>query len=520
MIITCTKCSTHFSLDDSLVKAKGTKCRCTVCKHVFTAYPLIRDPEPLTSEPLTSEPLESDNLESDNLESDSVESETWESELWDSEKATKESTRLNLESDHDDDNLFKETDNLEIDFDFSSADSELDIENPYLEKDEFDPGDSDDNFDDDLYEDLADDDLADDHDDLGDDDLAFDENTFDLEEDGQEQTLEGKENLPEFEDKEIQFDPIKFDDVESDPFEDEPASLTTEKSEPEKDSTFFSPDQKNAEEMEPSILSENFFPKEDDNLKMEPEPEGVLEEEFKIEDVLPERELEPEDSLPEKDIEPEGDLPEKPEKDIHAPPRKVIVKPKPVAAARPKRKKEKKKSQTKIPVLILLLILFSGLFAYIASVMTGYKLPDLSQYIKKPVPEISEVKPIPNQKSVNGRFVTNSTAGTLFVITGRVENPSNISYSHIKIRGALITKNKQEAKIKNVFCGNIITEEMLKTGNIADINTLMMLKEGAHKINVNVKPAASVPFMVVFSDLPEELQNFTIKIDSFDKAIN
>ncbi|MBT6340646.1 MAG: DUF3426 domain-containing protein, partial [Desulfobacula sp.] len=157
---------------------------------------------------------------------------------------------------------------------------------------------------------------------------------------------------------------------------------------------------------------------------------------------------------------------------------------------------------------------------YIASVMTGYKLPVIDQFINKPMSEISEAKPIPNQKSVNGRFVTNSTTGTLFVITGRVENPSNIAYSHIEIRGALITKDKEEAKTKNAFCGNIITEEMLKTGNISDINTLLTVKEGAHKINVNVAPGASVPFMVVFSNLPEKLHNFTIKIAGFDKSIN
>jgi hypothetical protein len=114
--------------------------------------------------------------------------------------------------------------------------------------------------------------------------------------------------------------------------------------------------------------------------------------------------------------------------------------------------------------------------------------------------------------------VTNSTAGTLFVITGRVENPSNIAYSHIKVQGALITKGKVESKTKDAFCGNIITEEMLKTGNISDINKQIMVKEGNHNSNLNVKPGAGVPFMVVFSDLPEKLQNFTVKVVGSEPA--
>jgi hypothetical protein len=158
--------------------------------------------------------------------------------------------------------------------------------------------------------------------------------------------------------------------------------------------------------------------------------------------------------------------------------------------------------------------------------MTGYKIPYVSdiqipfieQYLKKPVDKVSDAKPVPNQKSVNGRFVTNSTAGTLFVITGRVENSSDIAYSQIQIQGALITKDKKETKTKNVFCGNIIPEDMLKTGNITDIHKLLAIKKGASDLNADVKPKTSIPFMIVFSELPEKLQNFTVKVIGFKKT--
>ncbi|MBU8909673.1 MAG: DUF3426 domain-containing protein, partial [Desulfobacterales bacterium] len=203
-----------------------------------------------------------------------------------------------------------------------------------------------------------------------------------------------------------------------------------------------------------------------------------------------------------------------------------IEKPEPLMDITPRTIQRKKKPLVGTPVLVILLICFLVIGAYIGSVMTGYKIPYLSdikipfieQYFKKPVPEKLDVKPIPDQKSVDGRFVTNSTAGTLFVITGRVENLSDIVYSHIEIRGALITEGKVEAKTKNIFCGNIITEEMLETGNISDINKLLIVKKGVHNSNVNIKPGAGVPFMVVFSDLPEKLQNFTVKVIRFEKT--
>ena len=40
MIIQCEKCRTKFNLDESLLRNEGSKVRCSICKHVFMAYPL------------------------------------------------------------------------------------------------------------------------------------------------------------------------------------------------------------------------------------------------------------------------------------------------------------------------------------------------------------------------------------------------------------------------------------------------------------------------------------------------
>ena len=479
MIITCNKCSTRFNLDDSLVKEGGSKCRCAVCNHILTAYPLPLEPEPVQPETVLPEPVQPETEEAEPWQSEPEEAEPKASEPWEIEQTSEEASDFDYESDLDDDDLLKEDSDIEMeDLDLSSKDSDIEIENPYLDTNKNDIE--------------------------IDDDFSFDEKTFDMEEKTRPQTSEVQENDLESEDDnfefetiesedddDIEFETIEFEDADFEfkPFEDDlisfdkPAAISVEKDEAENEKPIFTPDLKMDGEEEPPVTPE----------KKNTEDVESLEKETKTKIDLPEEEA--------KEVDP----PLKKEK-------KVIVKPKPT--------KKKKKSFFRIPVIILLLIFLLAIGAYIASVITGYKIPAIDQYIKKHIPEISEAKPIPNQKSVNGRFVTNSTAGNLFVLTGRIENPSNIAYSHIEIRGALITKNKEEAKIKNAFCGNIITEDMLKTGNISDINTLLTLKEGAHKINVNVAPGASVPFMVVFSDLQEKLENFTVKVAGFDKAVN
>ncbi|MDY6972003.1 MAG: DUF3426 domain-containing protein [Thermodesulfobacteriota bacterium] len=46
MIIECEKCRTKFRLDETLLKKEGSKVRCSLCKHIFRAYP----PNPVSTE--------------------------------------------------------------------------------------------------------------------------------------------------------------------------------------------------------------------------------------------------------------------------------------------------------------------------------------------------------------------------------------------------------------------------------------------------------------------------------------
>jgi hypothetical protein len=338
------------------------------------------------------------------------------------------------------------------------------------------------------------------------DELTLDEADFELEFDVEDDSKNGIPSILDDDETdritlEIETEPDQTgpDQIEPDQ-EDSILSLEETDAEEEEDLHPVTTLEENEEEEPPVITLEDDFSEYDDVLKQETEPEDDLLDKEAIED---EDTIRIDDTLEEKRV--------------------PVEEPEPIMDEPPK--PERRKKSLGALVLVLVLIFLLVISANITGILTGYKIPYISdiklpyieQLLKKSAPEIPEAKPVPNQKSVNGRFVTNSTAGTLFVITGRVENPSTIALSHIEIIGALITKDKVEAKTKNTFCGNIITEEMLKTGNISDINRLLTAKEGKHNTNINVKPGASIPFMVVFSDLPEKLQNFTVKVTGFKK---
>ena len=486
MIITCNKCSTRFTLDDSFVKETGSKVRCSVCKHIFTTYPLIREPEQIYA------PVED----------------------FDSEPALDDIPDFEME---DSDFSLKDSD-LEPELE---PDLEIESRDLVLEDSEFTP------------RDLEQEDT----------DFSFEEDEFELDTGDDEKTPDDKEF--EFEPEDISED-ITINEpgddesggIDFEPMTDEPGELmlSMEEGEPdlkieeeefelefdvEEDSTgglSGTPDEAPLDIMqegeEETLTLESDDSKEDlDEIKPE--------DDFSEYDEVLDQETEPEEQAGDETL---GD--EEPDKAETIKEQTLIEKTTPLMDLPERRSRRKKKPLLSLPVLLLLLIFFLTAGAYIASIMTGYKVPHLSdinipflgKYLNKTDPAAMNAKPVPNENSVNGRFVSNSASGTLFVITGRVDNPSTFSFKHIEVQGTLSTKEIPAAQTKKAFCGNVITEEMLKSGSLADMIKLLEVREGAHNSNAEIKPGAGVPFMIVFSDLPEKLQNFNVKVVGFEKA--
>ena len=495
MIITCKKCSTRFNLDESFLKPGGSKVRCSQCKNIFTAFPpgsnLISESEPeIQTEidlPVEAEldEFEENDFEAEPVESDEIELESFESDFQNSEL---------------------EDEGIEFDeSDFEIESTEPEIEDPVLEMKKAETN-------------------------AADIEISFDQESEGLEIEMDELTFENEKI--EFEESDLDIETTDLD-IETTDLEENLGSLEFENF----DQETLTLEADDEQELEFSFEedTDDFDSKEKTGL---PEPLSPIEEEKS--DTLPDDNFSSYDQVLNQDTEPEDNLQEHEGEDeqaveIEEPPVEGLVKKeKPEQEIKntlieksnfgdpiPGRsRKRKRKSTLGAPVMILLLVFLIAAAAYIASLSLGYKIPYLSnvripfleQYLKKETPAKTELKPIPNEGSVNGRFVSNDTAGELFVITGRIENPSTIAYSHIQVKGTLITKGKAKSKTLIVFCGNTISEELLKTGNILDINKQLTLREGSNNSNVNMKPGGFVPFMLVFSNLPENLENFTVEV--------
>jgi len=105
----------------------------------------------------------------------------------------------------------------------------------------------------------------------------------------------------------------------------------------------------------------------------------------------------------------------------------------------------------------------------------------------------------------------------LFIITGKVKNEFSEPRSFIKVKGnifALSGKKNQFklARSEVVHCGNVLSDIALSKLAMESIQQNLANPSGKNRSNVNVKPGKLVKFMLVFSDLPENMEEYTIEI--------
>ena len=191
-----------------------------------------------------------------------------------------------------------------------------------------------------------------------------------------------------------------------------------------------------------------------------------------------------------------------------------------------------KKARSKKPVLAvaLLLIVAAGVLIipnmlgikipYISDIKIPYlsdldvKIPYLSDWLNpKPQDVTGNLKIIPLEKTINGKFVDNSKSGQLFVIRGKIKNDYDHPRSYIKVTGKIYLKGKKIAKTVTVYCGNMLTNSDLAAMDITEISKKLRNRSGDKRSNFKVKTGNSVPFMIVFDKLPQNLDEYTVEVE-------
>ncbi len=184
-------------------------------------------------------------------------------------------------------------------------------------------------------------------------------------------------------------------------------------------------------------------------------------------------------------------------------PQKGGVKPPPVMAR--KRSAARIARFVAIPVLLVLAAIF-----YFGTDSSLFKPAGKAQPREPARPIVSIMD------TLNAYYLENVHAGQVLVIEGEIVNESTQPVSFVLVEGKLYGANEKVTQIQRCYSGNVLTRKEIKNLKLSDIEERMMNREGKNLKNVRIPPAARVPFVLVFHNLPEinALSNYSVDVVS------
>jgi len=188
---------------------------------------------------------------------------------------------------------------------------------------------------------------------------------------------------------------------------------------------------------------------------------------------------------------------------------KTLAKPQPII-------KKRRRSAIWITILLIVLILVGA-----AAALYVFKPDLIFEYFpsfKRPLSKEQVFDMGNNRLSINrdpadlkGSFVDSEKADKLFIVKGSITNNYPDKRSFIRVRSNILDSKGKVVKSKIVYAGKLISDKELLSLSMKEINNRLMNKFGKNKVNTNILPNASIPFMIVFGDLPGDISEFTVE---------
>ncbi len=113
-------------------------------------------------------------------------------------------------------------------------------------------------------------------------------------------------------------------------------------------------------------------------------------------------------------------------------------------------------------------------------------------------------------------FVENEKAGDLLVVTGSVTNRYSQARKDIKVQGNLFDASGKLIRTSTAYCGITLNKNDLQTSDIKSIEDELNHRKGEAKA-IDVKPGEKIPFTVVFSNLPKNMDELSVWVLSSSK---
>lgn len=162
-------------------------------------------------------------------------------------------------------------------------------------------------------------------------------------------------------------------------------------------------------------------------------------------------------------------------------------------------------------LLILALLIIGGVLVYINGPEQLNRV--IREQLGQPVADSSLTGQI-SLGLLEGKFLVNEQVGELFLIRGEAINNFSQPRSAIQVKGVLYDQNGKPLMQKTVFCGNPIADEDLRSLSFEELEQMMGNQFGKNLSNMKIDPKKSIPFDIIFKDLPANIAEFSVKVTS------
>jgi len=116
-------------------------------------------------------------------------------------------------------------------------------------------------------------------------------------------------------------------------------------------------------------------------------------------------------------------------------------------------------------------------------------------------------------------YLNNKASGEPFyVVKGTVTNIGKVLDGGIRIEATLLGKDNQAIVKNGTFAGNVIDESLISHMTRVRVEAFLGMRYGEGNVNRIIPEGKTLPFMVVFFDLPREVESFRVKAIDADEA--
>jgi len=160
--------------------------------------------------------------------------------------------------------------------------------------------------------------------------------------------------------------------------------------------------------------------------------------------------------------------------------------------------------------IIAVIVIIAGAGAFAVFKPFGIEIPFLGEILGSKSDEKGTQHIIPLDDSIKGDFVR-TKSGNIFVITGTVKNEYKHPRSYISVTGKLFKKGKMPLKSETVYCGNLIPAKDIEASDPALMKKRLQNRFGDKKSNVKVQSGGTLPFMIIFENIADELDEYSVE---------